>query len=53
MTEAVEMHALFEENGDKTNFTFSVIHRTEEYCNQLEKICFYNGWGSAFDRVKH
>jgi uncharacterized protein YndB with AHSA1/START domain len=51
MTENVEMHVLFEEDGDKTNFTFSVIHQTEEYCKQQEKMGFYNGWGSAFDRL--
>jgi uncharacterized protein YndB with AHSA1/START domain len=51
MTEGVEMHIIFEENGDKTNFVFSVIHPTEEYCKQQEKMGFYNGWGSAFDRL--
>ena len=51
MTEGVELHVLFEENGDKTNFTFSVIHPTQEYCKQQEKMGFYNGWGSAFDRL--
>jgi len=48
MTEGVEIQALFEGNGDKTNFTFNVIHPTEEYCKQQEKMGFYNGWGSAF-----
>ncbi len=38
MTEGVEMHVLFEENGDTTNFTFSIIHATEEYCKQ-QVIC--------------
>lgn len=52
MTEGVELHVEFEENGDKTNFTFSVIHATEEYCKQQEKMGFYNGWGSAFDRME-
>ena len=51
MTEGVEIQALFEENGDKTNFTFNVVHQTEEYCKQQEKMGFYNGWGSAFDRL--
>lgn len=49
MTEGVEIQALFEENGDKTNFTFNVVHPTEEYCKQQEKMGFYNGWGSVFD----
>lgn len=52
MTEGVELHVLFEEAGDKTNFTFSVVHATEEYCKQQEKMGFYNGWGSAFDRME-
>ena len=51
MTEGVEMHALFEENGDKTNFTFHVVHPTEEYCKQQEEMGFYNGWGSVFNRL--
>lgn len=52
MTEGVELRAFFEKNGDKTNFTFSVVHPTEEYCQQQEKMGFYNGWGSAFDRLE-
>ena len=51
MTENVEMHVLFEADGDKTNFTFSVVHETEEYCKQQEEMGFYNGWGSAFERL--
>lgn len=52
MTEGVEIRALFEKNGSKTNFTFSVIHPTEEYKMQQEKMGFYNGWGSTFDRLE-
>jgi uncharacterized protein YndB with AHSA1/START domain len=52
MTEGVTIHVLFEENGSKTEFTFSVIHPTEEYCRQQEKMGFYNGWGSAFNRLE-
>jgi len=52
MTEGVELQVFFEADGDKTNFTFSVIHATEEYCKQQEKMGFYNGWGSAFDRME-
>ena len=52
MTEGVEIQALFEKNGEKTNFTFNVIHPTEEYCKQQEKMGFYNGWGSAFNRLE-
>jgi len=51
MTEGVEIQAFFEDKGDKTDFTFNVIHPTEEYCKQQEKMGFYNGWGSAFDRL--
>lgn len=52
MTNNVELHATFEEDGDKTNFTFSVVHETEEYCKQQEKMGFYNGWGSALNRME-
>jgi uncharacterized protein YndB with AHSA1/START domain len=52
MTEGVELHVEFEEDGDQTNFTFSVVHASEEYCKQQEKMGFYNGWGSALDRLK-
>lgn len=51
MTEGVEIQALFEKNGDKTDFTFNVVHPTEEYKIQQEKMGIYNGWGSAFDRL--
>lgn len=51
MTENVEMHVLFESDGDKTVFTFSIVHETEEYCKQQEEMGFYNGWGSALDRL--
>lgn len=51
MTEGVTIYVLFEERGDKTDFTFSVIHPTEEYCRQQEEMGFYNGWGAAFDRL--
>ena len=52
MTEGVELQIFFEADGDKTNFTFSVVHATEEYCKQQEKMGFYNGWASAFDRME-
>ena len=51
MTEGVEIQAIFENAGSKTNFTFHCIHPTEEYCQQQEKMGFYNGWGSVFDRL--
>ena len=52
MTEGVEIQALFEENGDKTNFTFNVVHATEEYRIQQEKMGIMNGWGSVFDGLE-
>lgn len=51
MTEGVELHVAFKAVGDKTHFTFSVVHATEDYCKQQEKMGFYNGWGSTFDRL--
>ena len=52
MTEGVELQMFFEEDGEQTKFTFNVIHPTEEYCKQQEKMGIYNGWGSAFDRLE-
>lgn len=51
MTEGVEIQANFEEDGDQTHFSFSVVHPTEAYCKQQEKMGFMNGWGSVFDRL--
>lgn len=51
MTEGVEIQALFEENGNKTEFTFNVVHPTEEYRIQQEKMGIMNGWGSVFERL--
>lgn len=52
MTENVELHITFEARGNQTHFTFSVVHATEEYCRQQEEMGFYNGWGSAFQRLE-
>jgi uncharacterized protein YndB with AHSA1/START domain len=52
MTEGVELHMLFSANGDQTDFTFQVVHETEEYRIQQEKMGIYNGWGSALDRLE-
>ena len=52
MTEGVEIRILFEKIDGQTNFTFSVIHPTEEYKIQQEKMGFYNGWGSTFSRFE-
>ena len=51
ITEGVEIQALFESNVNKTNFTFKVVHPTGEYCRQQEKMGFYKGWDSTFDRL--
>ncbi len=51
MTEGVELQILLKKEGNTTNFTFHVIHQTEEYCKQQEKMGFYNGWGSTFERL--
>jgi uncharacterized protein YndB with AHSA1/START domain len=52
MTEGVEIRAMFEKDGEWTDFTFSVVHPTEEYCKQQEQMGFYNGWGSTFTRLE-
>ena len=51
MTEGVEIQSLFKANGSKTDFTFHVIHPTEEYKIQQEKMGILNGWGSVFERL--
>lgn len=52
MTEGVELHACFQADGEKTRFAFRVIHATPEYCKQQEEMGFYNGWGSALERLE-
>lgn len=49
MTEGVTIEAHFEADGNKTNFTFKVIHATEDYARAQEKMGFFNGWGSVFE----
>ncbi|MBL4709938.1 MAG: SRPBCC domain-containing protein [Flavobacteriales bacterium] len=51
MTEGVEIQSLFEEDGDQTILTFNIIHPTEEYRIQQEKMGILNGWGSVLDRL--
>ncbi len=51
MTEGVEIQALFEADGDKTKFTFNIVHPTEEYRIQQEQMGILNGWGSVFERL--
>ncbi|RMA56749.1 SRPBCC family protein [Ulvibacter antarcticus] len=50
MTEGVELEIIFKDLGDTTDFTFNVIHPSEEYCKQQEAMGIYNGWGATFDR---
>ncbi len=52
MTEGVEIQALFEANGEKTNFIFNVVHPSAAYCQAQEKMGFMSGWGSVFDRLE-
>ncbi|TGV00609.1 SRPBCC domain-containing protein [Flavivirga rizhaonensis] len=52
MTENVELQTYFEADGENTKFVFKVIHATEAYCKQQEEMGFYNGWGSAFERLE-
>ncbi len=52
MTEGVEIQSLFKANGNKTDFIFNVVHPTEEYKIQQEKMGILNGWGSVFDRLE-
>ena len=52
MTEGVEIQSLFKKNENKTQFTFNVVHPTEEYKIQQEKMGILNGWGSVFNRLE-
>ena len=51
MTEGVVLEVLLQAKGDQTQFTFNVIHPSEEYCKQQEEMGFYNGWGAVFSRL--
>ena len=51
MTEGVEIQSLFKANGNQTDFTFNVVHPTEDYKIQQEKMGIMNGWGGVFDRL--
>lgn len=53
MTEGVEIQALFKAEGDTTHFIFNIVHPTEEYRIQQEKMGIYNGWGSVFERLEN
>lgn len=52
MTEGVKIESLFKKNGNLTEFTFNVIHPTEAYKIQQEKMGILNGWGSVFNRLE-
>jgi uncharacterized protein YndB with AHSA1/START domain len=52
MTEKVEIQSIFKPIGNKTEFVFNVIHETEEYKDQQEKMGIQNGWGSVFARLE-
>ena len=52
MTTGVQLQALFEARDEKTIFTFNVVHPTEAYCKQQEKMGFMNGWGSVFNNLE-
>jgi len=52
MTQGVKIQSLFKSKGDKTEFVFNVIHPTEEYKEQQERMGIQNGWGSVFNRLE-
>lgn len=51
MTEGIEIQSLFKANGNTTDFTFKIVHPTEAYKIQQEKMGVMNGWGSVFERL--
>ena len=52
VTHDVIISAVFEDLGDKTKLTFSVIHPSEEYCTKQEKMGVMNGWGANFEGLE-
>lgn len=52
MTEGVKIQSLFKSLGTKTEFIFNVIHPTEAYKIEQEKMGIQNGWGSVFNRLE-
>ena len=52
MTEGVEIQSLFKAVGEKTEFTFYIVHATEEYRIQQEQMGIMNGWGTVFSRLE-
>ena len=53
MTEGVVLEVILKATGDdETEFIFNVIHPSEEYKIQQEKMGIYNGWGSVFDQLE-
>ncbi len=52
MTEGVELHITFAAEGNRTHFTFAVVHPSADYARQQEKMGFFNGWGSTLDRLE-
>tara|TARA_R110002073_G_scaffold108336_3_gene243401 strand:+ start:69329 stop:69745 length:417 start_codon:yes stop_codon:yes gene_type:complete len=51
MTQGVEIRSTFKSIGEKTEFTFYIIHPTEDYKLQQERMGIQNGWGSVFSRL--
>ena len=52
MTEGIEIRSLFKSMGDKTAFTFHIVHPTEDFKIQQERMGIQNGWGSVFTRLE-
>ena len=53
MTMDTIMVVKFSGNSERTTIIFNVVHSSEEYCQQQEKMGFYNGWGSTFQRLEN
>lgn len=52
MTEGVIIQSFFKSLGEKTAFTFNIVHPTEAYKIQQERMGIQNGWGSVFNRLE-
>lgn len=49
LTSGVILDIRFQDAGENTKLTFSVIHPTQEYCKAQEEMGAMKGWGSTLD----
>lgn len=50
-TVGVHLESFFEQDGMNTKFQFHIVHPSEEYRTQQEKMGVAQGWEAALDRL--